>query len=590
MCEGRYYIFCPEIKDSTLTIDGTSLLAWFHHDCRPLAFPMELTHILPEGAIRLPERSFLDQVQRSGEPLNMIDFKATLALELGKDFPSFEIKEDHNSKEFIIYVESLPDEKHKENLKKAFEVMKSHYGYRIEVNPNFLQKNKLPEIPMPFIRLVSSRYFPEKISKNLIDLLQKDEGFWVDNRERILTSHSPDLSESLDAEWVCGKSRCFIDCTLGDPINLRNYLTIYNKIFILMPYRFSHEQIFEKFHVKDEELLELIRKGVVRLILPGSLDLFNLRFLDKVANECPVDSMLLSRQLAGLTVMESRRRMPFFYPPLAVDIRQLLLSEILSIAEKMDEKDTSKYLFSMQKVLSDIWANEHALLHNQGAMAIGQLGFGRLIGDILHHNQSVDRRIEFYRLSSSVEFAGALSASLVLGEGSAWQLKYVELLASIYSGVPGSITPDFSSKLADIAVNLFSIDNDMPIVELANVLKDNHDINSIKKIVNGLSTENLDKLPELISNYNRSIKVYEKREAKLRKFNILGLTGILFLDNAPLYVSLGLWTLGVLLNHLPKDSHASKIVDSLCGIATLSHPNTVLISKFQRKIASVNGI
>ncbi|WP_217578987.1 hypothetical protein, partial [Mesorhizobium sp. GbtcB19] len=110
-----------------------------------------------------------------------------------------------------------------------------------------------------------SRFSNQNFSKDLMEKWESDEQIWSDNKEILFTDTENDKTQSNQREE---KTSCLINGQMATAENIRNYLTLFDKLQIILPIESMYLDFINSLGVTEEELIKLIELGKVKLILP----------------------------------------------------------------------------------------------------------------------------------------------------------------------------------------------------------------------------------------------------------------------------------------------------------------------------------
>ena len=135
--------------------------------------------------------------------------------------------------------------------------------FRLEVTsrPTSSAENSPPRPPIGMDDVLFVRAF--RVRPSAPSFVRADEAFWFSNLDRIYAGglyveQIPGIEE--------GDSRCFLDATIGEHVNLRQLLTLYDTIYMSPPLREGHEAFLAKQGLTENDILTLIERGRLRII------------------------------------------------------------------------------------------------------------------------------------------------------------------------------------------------------------------------------------------------------------------------------------------------------------------------------------
>lgn len=442
------------------------------------------------------------------------------------------------------------------------------------------------------IDLIPSRHLPIDLSRELKQLCEEDEDFWIDHRTSVLTTTQMAVENILPESFSNRGSRCLVNAAVFPTKNLRTYLTLYRYVTLVvtlvMPLTGSYSNALATLQVKQQELVELAKRGRVQFLLPQSLDRYPLSLLQELADVAP-SSLLFSRRLTSATIVDSRRRMPLLYPPFGT----LERAEFLRTLQRAESDPIIKNVANaLSGELARIWTTAESFVHYRGAMATGALGAGAIIAAIHKQLTGRDVFLELFSSSSSVEWAGVLGATVFPVEVDGYSEQIAcEICASAYSGIKKEKIPTSFGEVETIVQGLLTLDNDAPILEMEEVFS-NSDVDRIGQIVQKIAENKL--TPEFlnaeIEKINKQVKAYERESDRLKRWNLVGLGSSIAgaaSGNPPIGISISF--VGWLFQYLLIDADPSRdpggqFIDWIRGVNTWTTGDIVLVSRLRAKL------
>jgi len=517
----NHYIVCEDAEGAQTT-DGENLLKWFHNNC-VIASPVYLVTSAPAKAERVPDRHSSDRALVAGAPRNRRQLLVDLGLALPRNFPPFTLD---NPDATVVLVTNRPlteDQKKQANTKFA------SLGYFTPLEfSHDSQRNLQSKFRYDFgqgdIDLIPSRELGSNYSRDLRLLVERDEDFWVDNRNRVLSTFYTKVNKLLPREWTSGRSLgCFVDATVFPPDNIRTYLSLYDTVYLALPLAAEFDINCTALGVSPAELQELVHHGRVKIVLPQSVDRYPEKWLGAIAEAAPT-GLMLSRQLAAVTITDARRRNPLLYTPLSPVQRYALLHFLASHAEDLVGKEKGEKFVRFIAELGDRWSQTEWSVQSRGAMGMSHLGIGSIAATVYQQVSGRDLRLELWSAAQKVEWAAALGAhAFPIVKGEYDETVACDMVAGLYGPlVKKNSLPPHAALSA--VTNLLAIDNNISVVEFAKEFSSS-DINRLRGLLFRLSYENVGEhqLSDAITKFNAEIRHYEKRPDLLKSLNIVGL-------------------------------------------------------------------
>ncbi|EMM77344.1 hypothetical protein LEP1GSC040_1744 [Leptospira santarosai str. 2000030832] len=586
------------LSSSTLASDGNTLLYWFDRN-KPMTSNIALVSLIPEGYVEVESRNKFEIVHNSYGFRTLRMFKTDLILYLHKSFPDFEVINDDIPGLLTIKVSRNLSDSELNKLKEAINLIGPDANVQLAVEEHFQFSDtfRSPNIKAD-LDLMPSRYFKRVVTPSLMDILHRDEDFWSDNKEKFLFSDKIDKFSLLkDLGFENEKSRCIIDCQIEEPHDIRNYLSIYEKLSILVPTYLRYEQILKCFNITEDELVWLATQGRAEFLFINSIDRYPLTLLEKLSDLAP-NSVILSRTMAGLSILESRRRMPFLYPCFGIQESQILLRHLVLFTEAISDKKIKTLMQVFIKEITKVYVNLNDFVQYRGFLAVGFNGLSGVISSIIKNFAQVDRFLEFSSASFAVESAAALGGNVFPGRSDSIIADglYTQMYADLYNDIPIRNSISYSNKTIHILKNIFTISNTIEIKDFVSNFQGS-DINRLRKVIRDIITHHKtdEKINETISDFNKSIVNYENKKERLASVDIRGLVNysnplivaLLSLKDPNLMLAMAATPLAVyiyerLIYFREKNEIIGSILDSLDGLLTGQNKDFVLVARLKK--------
>ncbi len=590
-----YYIVCDGIDENTLAFDGTSIWEWFDNN-RALGCPISLVDSCPEGAVRIDEREINEIVDSGGGAKNIRNLFSNIIIALPKDFPQINICKGE-ARIIDVKVERVLTKAELLILKDVILKQGVPVRYKIYVDNSFLNEKE------PFryafgngdIDIIPSKLIPYRISKNLLEAIEKDEELWRDKRIKIFSGEINNLGGLMPDEWDKLESRCFINASVFPQINIRNYLSLYEKTIIAFPILGREEEILSSLRITEDELIGLAELGKVGFVLPQSIDRYQTKLIEKIADSSP-ESLIFSRRLAAMTIISSRNRFPFLYPPIGIKERAEIIKCLYDLVREVDD-DKGKIFIPIISELSRLWSISENMINYRGAMGTTSLGLGMLLSKIVKEMTGLERDLEFLSAASTVEWAAPFGSNVspIFSEGYSDE-HYVQILANAYSGINCYDYFRFNPINNYVLDGILSVDSDAPVIDFAKAFESG-DISRLRKFLFRISNDcnSMEDAESIVRSFNKDVRNYERKSEQLGEWKIsgflqaaLGLAGTMISSRKPELgmtmagIPLGFWLIDVLSSNRSKNEVLGTAIDTLEGILTGSKPDVVLVARMKK--------
>lgn len=578
-----FLVLCSSLDISLKTVDGKLLVDWFNYECASAICPIQLVQVLPEGAIRVPERTAEELALLHGEPLTISEVSREVSNTLSRQFPLLQISSLQGK--LIIEVSRVLSDEEMAELDIALDNYKIDMGYELNVRADDVEEVGVAYekfnsfVNSDCLALLPSRVLSRSIPSVVRDAYTEDEEFWVDHRTLLFSNNELGRDAVLPEAFKSKTSACFIDATVFVPNNIRTYLTVYHRIIVAMPLQGRLLTALKGFQLSKQDLLGLVLRGRVQFILPQPLHRYDADFLADVLSANST-SLLFSRKLSVASVIETRARVPFLYPTVGTQDRRQLLEMFASV----NDLDSGFFAQAIGKKLGSIWLGMERNLSERGAMATVSHGIGPLLGALV--TQITGRDLEFELVTSAmpVEWAAILHATYfpVEGEGYSSYLP-ANFCASMYSGLKNAPTVNPVADFQSFVSGLLSLNNDVSVLEVDSAFS-SRDIDQFAKFLNSVS--NLEEKREFIDKMNMKIKQFEKKSNRLNRLDFFSLGGAaagVLAGNE--YIAIGVWIMQYILSKAdPSIDFGGRGLDWVRGANTGVSADVVLLSRVRKKL------
>lgn len=407
------FVVIPGFNSEMRASDGKLLSEWF--DARKtLGVPIKLIDRIPNGASRVPDPSSEDLVELRDLPRNPREADTELALRLPRTFPIFRFIGGDLST-FIVEVERplWPDER--AALRRA--LVSLHYGRVqrpvIRVNAALTtEEPQFPRRPQGDVDLIPSRRLSSMFSKEVRDLVAKDEDLWMSRRLAIHQGELDDPSALLPHWMGSPRVRFLAGSEVSTIRSAHRLLPFCDQLVITLPLKERATELLMEMGFTREGLVALAGERRLIILLPQSTDRYDPKLLNELAQRAP-ESLIWSRTLCATTMIELRRRLyPWFCP--GFDLRERH-ERLRRISTRSGDAPFDLPPSEFCKFLTHVWAREEWHTHMRGASGRGYLGggFGTLLSTFVEHELKRDLWLEATEAGASVETAAALSAAVV---------------------------------------------------------------------------------------------------------------------------------------------------------------------------------
>lgn len=241
-------------------------------DIRPITLPLSLSNTVPNFFIReipiIPDNELAQNY--AGFPYTLIEVINLVSSRFPEVAISGMREQFTPSPTVIIEVLNSPSHEQEVPLIQFCEGLGGVAAFKIEVvQPYLVPSRSEPDLDSLEVR--SSRSRPD-----LPDFVRKDEEFWFRNIDN-LASGQLDLHQFPNI--VEDQTRCFVDATIGQQLNLRQILVNFDTIYLSLPLASEHEKFLNDQSLSEADLLILVDAGRLKFISTQAEERLNKNFL-----------------------------------------------------------------------------------------------------------------------------------------------------------------------------------------------------------------------------------------------------------------------------------------------------------------------
>jgi hypothetical protein len=236
-------------------------------------------------------------------------------------------------------------------------------------------------------------------------LAEEDEEFWLSQREEALLGGSGLAGSAMFPQsWNCKEFRCVVDATVFPVANMRSYLTLFDTIFLGLPLGDKFAEALAHLGATRTELVQLVGSGRVKILLPHSVERYDLGWLAEVLEAKP-DGVVSSRRIACGVMADTRRRLPFLHPNLDFAGRRALMTAIQAAANDVEvPEDLRTHFQVIAKECADIWNFAALAIQRDGATQVDRVGVGWLASQLFQKFTGQERILEIMSAARGVSW------------------------------------------------------------------------------------------------------------------------------------------------------------------------------------------
>lgn len=394
-------------------LDAELIRYRFNHNIRPAGLWCDVSNEEPKSFLRevLPIDDYQIAHGFEGFPATLYDIQKIL-LSKFPDLPIPHRSPNQNNPIVIVFEAPLTHEQ-EQNVRTVLDGIFPNWPIGIAVEPPMEEKGKTKHNVGIGLDIKPSRLRPAAPA-----FVREDESFWFNNIDGIFGGRvNPD---SFIGTKNAGMA-CYIDASVSKQIDLRQGILLYDTIYLTPPlFDSEHCSFWDDQHVNQDDILELIEAGRVRLILKQPEERTDPKFLSAAYERSP--SAVIGRLTAAAIFASDIVQMADSYVLAQPELKPLVgeLSKLLAAENNLSLETMSQLL------LWPLHARRYCLqgLMNQGLMGFSNVSQGKILAEEIKASIGKDLELEALFTSDEVHIAHALNATLIppLQEMSGWIL------------------------------------------------------------------------------------------------------------------------------------------------------------------------
>jgi hypothetical protein len=234
---------------------------------------------------------------------------------------------------------------------------------------------------------------------------KEDEAFWFENIDAIFAGR---VSAKNVPGVLQNQSQCFMDLTVGDHVNLRQALLLYDTVYVSPPLAEGFEQFLQRQQVSESDLLTLVELGRVKIVMTQADERLNLKFLEAVSERHPT-AIIGRRSTAALLIADLVQTADEYR--LAKPDARYGVAELAKFFTKLTNIPHDEV---MRLLLWPIEARRAALqpLLDRGSKGIAPVGLAPFLARNIKRVTNKDLELESLVVSERVHIGHALNATV----------------------------------------------------------------------------------------------------------------------------------------------------------------------------------
>lgn len=314
------------------------------------------------------------------------------------------IKENHNEQVLFVEVEKTITQERLKFIEDDLNKIKISYRFVVSYAKNSSKKIKdelkVNKFDNPILTI-----YPSKSYKSLnAPYIERDEKLWFENIDKAFNNSF----KKEDLDFINNKTKCLVNLSIFENVNLRNLLLMYDVIYCILPLKEDMNTMLQSQKLSHDDLLYMVQKGRIVFVNLQPEDRLEIGFLNEAFQQNS-NSVIGRRALSLLTVIDLvELNNNYIFND---DIFQNDMLSFLGILENhmnLSKEQISKFLYWPKYALRKSFDG----LHNHGILSMSSFGVNSFVEDIIINNKEKDAiEFAFSMTSPQIHLAHALDAT-----------------------------------------------------------------------------------------------------------------------------------------------------------------------------------
>lgn len=510
--EKMMYQYVIVVKKEQLLIDD-DFKKYFHNSIRSVALSCDISNDIPFTYSRIIPNIKDNEIGKSLDGLYLTndDFYNLVTMK----FPNVvtKIGAMNQNRTQVIYVKEL-------NATIKQKVLDFCNNLKLPITFEIQQDDK--PCDNNFILNDLMRINSSHANRFNLPYLKEDDNFWLENVNDIYEGKITKKDFSFFNPDV---SSCYLDMATGLDENFRNNILLYDTIYCSLPLEDYHDKVFKDQSIDEKQFLELVEKGVIKILMTQSELRQNISLIEK-AYECNPNSIIGRRKISAFCISNFVENANNYilakdeYKTLMPEISKTL-SEILKLLPENITKMLMWPVYAMR--------NSFNAFFSSGTKGMGGIGVSNFIAESLKKTVNKDLQLELTISEENVQIANALNATYFPCH-SKLMSPFAKLIGNYLSYYENFNQNTFkpwnnnlelrtqANNLILSPIDLIDFKNDIPLTELYN-LNSQTEKQAGRKLISYLSELSEEERAKTVIEYNDYLR-RERLAQQGRQFSI----------------------------------------------------------------------
>ncbi|MCT7590452.1 hypothetical protein [Aliarcobacter butzleri] len=315
------------------------------------------------------------------------------------------IKENHNEQVLLVEIEKTISNERLKFVEDDLNKIRISYKFVLSYAKDTAKKVKKELSENKFDNSVLNIY-PSKTYKSLnAPYIERDEKLWFENVDNAFNNSF----KKEDLAFINDKTKCLVNLSIFENVNLRNLLLMYDIIYCILPLQVDMNNMLQSQKLNHNDLLYMVEKGRIIFVNLQPESRLDIGFLNEAFQQNS-NSVIGRRALSLLTVIDLVEiNNNYIFND---DIFQNDMVSFLRVLENnmnLSKEQIAKFLYWPKYALRKSFDG----LHNNGILSMSSFGVNSLVEDVICNssNKKDVFGFEFAMSSPQIHLAHSLDAT-----------------------------------------------------------------------------------------------------------------------------------------------------------------------------------
>ena len=316
------------------------------------------------------------------------------------------LKENHNEQILLVEIEKTISPERLKFIEDDLNKLKISYKFVLSYTKNIPIKVE-KELPDNKFDNSFLNIYPSKNYKSLnAPYIERDEKLWFENIDNAFNNSF----KKEDLDFMNNKTKCLINLSIFENVNLRNLLLMYDVIYCILPSLEDMSKMLQSQKLNHDDLLYIVEQGRIVFVNLQPEDRLDIGFLNEAFQQNP-NSVIGRRALSLLTVIDLvEMNNNYIFNDNIFENDMVSFLRVLEDNMNLSKEQIVKFLYWPKYALRKSFDG----LHNNGILSMSSFGVNSLVEDIISNSSKKKKNaleFEFAMSSPHIHLAHSLDAT-----------------------------------------------------------------------------------------------------------------------------------------------------------------------------------